>query len=463
MTQKLIILIFLISIGSHFGVAGTNSKNENLEKAYTLLKKYGKNQNRLELADAIDCLKVAADENNGDACYLLSEIYDLKDLDNIQIDSRDIAWIENGHWGDITHNEWSTHKTAFDYLLKACNLGHQKALFKLACAYADGHSYYPIESDNDRALELFLHLDDKDSLVEYKISKIYWVKGEDEEALRWMTKASKSDPKNLLPELARMYRDIGDKDSAIKILEEWTSKDKYKGKLNNYILLLRLLITKQDWEKAIEVATHLNPKIKGLTANDILSYNKNKMEKLDAFRQLIKDHTSWVDYYAKAEYTFDKISIEHGDFRKLTRAALHAYEHKDYETAYRFLTLDSKTTDFHLLGLCYYYGQGTEQDYKKAVATFSMSKDSDSLYHIGLCYYNGQGVDKQDYDMAFEYFSKACSGTHRSIGGMEMLSRCYRFGRGCEIDEQKADYWLEEAAKASEKAKEAKNALRDIN
>lgn len=472
----IIILLWGIS-GTNFAVASKNY-NQNLTSAKKILKKYGKDGGWDKLDDAVQLLKKAADEDNGEACFILSRIYSLKSINDIYIDRRDVARMENGYhyqndWDNIVEREWSTHKIAWEYLTKACELENQDALLTLADEYAESDSSYPIERDIDKALELFIKLEKKNDYILYRIGNLYWIKGDDEEAIKWMTKASQIAPYKALPELAFIYSYKQDYKNAVTAWEKWVKIDKFKSlkpstiKLSHtkikshgtgmykYFKLLNLYVLTYDWMSAINLSKKLDSDIKTLEAKDIVEYNLSKNTELNSFRNLF----NVLEGYSRPRYILDSIAIEHGNLKYIKEASEYLYEEEKYEQAYKYLTLDSDNTDHHLLGLCYYYGNGTDINYDEAFNNLTLCNDFDSLYHLGLCYYNQQGVP-QDYNKAFDYFSKAVSSPYGSIGAMEMLSRCYRFGRGCEIDEEKADHWLEQAAKASEQAKKAINALR---
>ncbi len=462
----IIFSLLLLMMNCTTPLVAAKQENQNLKYANKCLKKYKKNRDRWDLYEAVKFLKVAAEENDAEACYILSRIYSLKDIDDIYVDSRDIEWIENGNWGSMHYNEWPTHQTAWEYLNKASELGWQEAQLEVACAYAEIFPTYPIEKNYDKALELLLKLDNRDAFIEYKIGETYFGKGNTDEAIKWMEKASKTNPYQVLPELAFEYTYINDIKKAIHALEEWVKLDKYKNsELKNYsnfyrnghyFNLLRLYVIEKDWVAAINLSKRLTSDIKTLTPLDIIEHNISKKDEIENFRYLVNNNTA----YHHVNFILDSIAIEHRDLIHIKEASKYLYENGKYEQAYKYLTLDPDYTDYHLLGLCQYYGKGADLDYVKAYKSFSLCKDADSLYHLGLCHYNQQGVEK-DYEAAFDFFFKASSSNyHPSIGAMEMLSRCYRFGRGCDIDEEKADYWLEQAAKASEKAKETINILK---
>ncbi len=105
------------------------------------------------------------------------------------------------------------------------------------------------------------------------------------------------------------------------------------------------------------------------------------------------------------------------------------------------------------LGYMYMRGYGVEQDTKKAMDLFNTviskgdKKAIPAVYaNMGEMYYNGYGVDK-DYTKAFEYLKKAAEDEKKpQKKAMRLLSACYRYGLGTAIDNEKAEYWLKEAA-----------------
>ena len=60
------------------------------------------------------------------------------------------------------------------------------------------------------------------------------------------------------------------------------------------------------------------------------------------------------------------------------------------------------------------------------------------MYNLGLCYLRGEGV-KQNDNIAFKLFKDAADNGNKSA--MELLSKCYENGWGCDIDKSAANYW----------------------
>ena len=141
------------------------------------------------------------------------------------------------------------------------------------------------------------------------------------------------------------------------------------------------------------------------------------------------------------------------------------------------------------LGKCYFYGDGVSKDYTKAVYWLEKASGENSniafvaLYDLGYCYKNGYGVPKNEqkalelwvksadkgyavaqYLVGIEFYEakdpKAFKYLKMTIDNndsidenvksdvMRKISTCYRYGRcGVSMDEEKADYWMKEAAK----------------
>lgn len=134
---------------------------------------------------------------------------------------------------------------------------------------------------------------------------------------------------------------------------------------------------------------------------------------------------------------------------------------KNYINAVKWFRLSSKqngmesTWALEKLSKCYFNGQGVDKDYKTALnlAKEAVSKAShqtvpEAHLVIAECYYNGYCSDK-DYNLAFENVKEAVDdgGMNPSKEAMLLLSKCYRFGRGTNVDIEKADFWFQKAAK----------------
>lgn len=114
-------------------------------------------------------------------------------------------------------------------------------------------------------------------------------------------------------------------------------------------------------------------------------------------------------------------------------------------------------TSQYFLGDCYMNGLGVPVNYEESVKWYEKAannNNSESVYICGLLFYDGTYKDlavTQDFNKAFKYLMRAFeySNTPENLkGGLaKRISACYRFGRGVEINEEKADYYLEQAGK----------------
>ena len=87
----------------------------------------------------------------------------------------------------------------------------------------------------------------------------------------------------------------------------------------------------------------------------------------------------------------------------------------------------------------------SKEDYEGAYECFKSSQgdqDPKTLFCYGMMCYNGIQAQK-DYNKAFELFKEAAE--LLNIDAMNMLSSCYRHGKGVTRDIEKAEYWLKKA------------------
>lgn len=138
---------------------------------------------------------------------------------------------------------------------------------------------------------------------------------------------------------------------------------------------------------------------------------------------------------------------------------------KDYKEAAKWYCVAATEGPYDFfgqneLGRLYFFGRGVAQSYSEAFKWCNKAVKSletaESDYIIGLCYYYGKGTS-QDFRQAFEQFNKTANlltdenyilddPVGVSSGVMFMLSRCYRYGRGVEKNEEKANYWSRKAS-----------------
>lgn len=192
----------------------------------------------------------------------------------------------------------------------------------------------------------------------------------------------------------------------------------------------------------------------------------------------IKDLAERGDAFAQQEMGIYYLNLDSATLGK---------ESNDYETAMKYFEMCAKQGFFlgyHSMGLRYYNGDiDGNKDYTNAMKYFFISADMGygwSMKYIGDMYWNGNGVEK-DIDKAIEwykkayehsasndfsinqiarYYSKEGSGDNLEalkwweIGEKHHYAYCtsnlgwaYRWGKGVNIDYDKAAYYFEEAIK----------------
>ncbi len=222
-----------------------------------------------------------------------------------------------------------------------------------------------------------------------------------------------------------------------------------------------------------------------------LEYNKNAMDSVEANK-----------WYHKAEHKLLKrIEKDNEDFGGWTSWELGEiyYCLKEFPTALHWLQISSSKGNGNAsryLGKMYRDGIGCEVNYKKSVDWFEKATGQGHMYaelelailyyeekysvqdyalakrhfesliydhpyddvktiakaYLGMILYkqvhvkNGR-MEKGDYESAFKYLIEASKNKfYFPASAMRVLSACYRYGLGTDIDNEKAEYWLKESA-----------------
>ena len=165
-----------------------------------------------------------------------------------------------------------------------------------------------------------------------------------------------------------------------------------------------------------------------------------------------------------------KLTIKHNDYlpltinfidfgtRNLKSSKVYRIELMGDNTKYSFnlsdaqkdytKDVDSSDADIqYKMGKQFYLGINVEQDYELAFDYFSKAAKKghmNALYNLGLCYYHGQGTT-QDYDSAVVYLRKAAEMGHAMA--QYKYANCYNFGFGTQgKNVSEAIKWYEMAA-----------------
>lgn len=106
----------------------------------------------------------------------------------------------------------------------------------------------------------------------------------------------------------------------------------------------------------------------------------------------------------------------------------------------------------HSIAHTYLYGiAGIKQDYGLAFRWFSRAAESgcpQAMYHLGMCNAKGYGTTI-NLPMAFEWFMK--SAENQDEDAMFEVGNCYATGFGVEEDMDKARIWYKQAADHGQK------------
>lgn len=116
-----------------------------------------------------------------------------------------------------------------------------------------------------------------------------------------------------------------------------------------------------------------------------------------------------------------------------------------------FLATREKQDSVWLVSIHSYPIEG--EDLQKAIEYLDKASVSDncpfSQFSLGKLFYTGEKVER-DYAKAVKYLKRAANNPNSAkddkAQAMNWLSNCYRYGRGVEADQEKSDYWREQAA-----------------
>ncbi|MBO5613378.1 MAG: sel1 repeat family protein [Prevotella sp.] len=115
----------------------------------------------------------------------------------------------------------------------------------------------------------------------------------------------------------------------------------------------------------------------------------------------------------------------------------------------------TKQEAWFLLGIIYYDEKCGMQNYNFAYHYFKAAESVEisiglsaalSRAYLGIMLYKGLYNGKADYEIAFAYLKEGCADKDCPAEAMRVLSACYRYGLGTNIDLKMSEHWLNEAA-----------------
>lgn len=120
------------------------------------------------------------------------------------------------------------------------------------------------------------------------------------------------------------------------------------------------------------------------------------------------------------------------------------YDEKRYAEAMQYFLKGADQGDAKSecwLGLCFYFGHGTDKDGDMAFTYFSRSAEkgfAEGQYRLANCYMSGVGVDKDSKEAVKLYYKAAMQGHKPS---QRKMAACYESGTGVPQDLNKAMAW----------------------
>ena len=311
----LIMILFNLSVYPQ----SAQGKDE-YKKGMSYLKQYKKYGRRFLLSDAINSLKQSADNNNADACYCLYKIYSLKNVGDIYIDTRDVEWVENGRWGNISYSQWPTHQTGFMYLKKSHELGNVNASASLALGYYNNNSEWA-NFDNDtwenkkyKAYKICCDFKTSgNTTIEYLMGKFYedgFVVPRDYSiSISWYKKSLFHGDKNVSFRIGCLYYKQQDYLQAESYFERYFKFLKQEKSIDSYLshepwkimMWVESCVGINNFNKVLSIINnYFTPKITNLSGNDLKTWNRKKSECLYDFENRIE---KFYRYYSDPSYS----------------------------------------------------------------------------------------------------------------------------------------------------------------
>lgn len=268
--------------------------------------------------------------------------------------------------------------------------------------------------------------------------------------IKWLMVAAEQNDYKACNKLATIYHDKRDDHSALS----WYLK---AAGIHNNGLDFRMAGLIYESFKEYDLASECYCNAAVAPTEDLTGYEQWEVnsEIIDAYTELVFLHDSYYGDYKERELRTDKNKLE-DKLRTAAKSFLNAFKIKVLDNDSPFINSYIKCRAYFSAGYCYEHGFNDTIDYNKAIEYYQKFNGPMADQRIAYIYYNG-GLGKPDYEKAVSIITK--NGTERiGVTGAMILSKCYRFGRGgLNQDIEKADYWLDYAAKKSKEAEKIRN------
>lgn len=387
--------------------------------------------------DSVICwLKMAAEKGNVDALYYVGECY-WYGLSSVDEDSEEaFKWYQKAALREDMKAQFALgrmyqsgdgvgkdEKEAVKWFRKSAEHGLNEAQCRLAMCYESGEG---VEPDGTEAFKWYRKAAEQGIVSsQYKVAQCYesglWVEKNETEAFRWYRKAAEQYDSDAQCKVASCY--LAGKWGAPKDTIE-ALKWLYQAAESNHIDAIKQLAACCVESKSVMIDS------------SICSVPENRAkENADSLNQLGVKYESRGDF--SEAYYYYKLAAEKG-MPKAQNSLAQCYLRKQpakaiyLQKAFIWFTSSANLGDVlgqYNLGLCYYFGTGTDINYEKAVKWFGKSAEQgyvDAQYNIGVCYSKGQGVPSSCVE-AYKWYKKAADGGHADairIVGMMKNSSC---------------------------------------
>ncbi len=381
-------------------------------------------------------LKMAGENGNTDALYYVGECY-LYGKSSVTEDSEEaFKWYQKAALRENMKAQYALgcmyqsgdgvgkdEKEAFKWFRKSAEHGFDEAQCRLAMCYESGEG---VEPDGTEAFRWYRKAAEQGIVSsQCKVARCYesglWVEKNETEAFKWYRKAAEQYDTDAQCKVASCY-----------LAGKWGVK---KDTIEALKMLYRA--ARIDHVDAIEqlVACCVESESVVIDSSICSGLENGAKKSADSLNQLgVRSESK--GYFSEAYYYY-KLAAEKG-MPKAQNSLAQCYLRKQpakaiyLQKAFIWFTSSANLGDVlgqYNLGLCYYFGTGTDVNYEKAVKWFGKSAEQgyvDAQYNLGVCYSKGQGVPSSCVE-AYKWYKKAADGGHADairIVGMMKNSSC---------------------------------------
>ncbi|MBS0648030.1 MAG: SEL1-like repeat protein [Verrucomicrobia bacterium] len=329
---------------------------------------------------------------------------------------------------------------AFNYYLKAAELGHIEAQFQLSECYINGKGTV---QDRKKAEEWCQKAAKQKHLVAQGVCYLWgWgVPRDDKEAVKCFRTAAEQGQLNAQTRLGMCYASGRGVAPDVEEGMKWYRKAAEQG---------------DDSAQYVLGSCYLKGRMVTRNEKEAVKWFRKAVEQGDANAQnslglcYLKGQGVAQDYQEAIKW-FRKAVEQGNDSAKDSLGICYLKGYgvvQNYQEALKWFREAAEEFDAGAqfnLGLCYLKGQGVARDEKEAVKWFQKAEllNTDAQFNLGLCYLKGQGVARDEKE-AVKWFQKAAERDH--LEAQTSLGLCYSEGQGVNRNYQEAVKWFRKPA-----------------